>query len=275
MHYEAVQICNNNVVLARKPSGDQVVVVGKGVGYGLRRGAYIDDAIPGSRVFSILDGSVDLGNMKRLDYDTDKVKKITRDIVHAARKQLGIENEKLYDALYDHIVFAIERLKIGLPIENPFITEISVLCNREFDVAELAAQLIRRELDVDIGEAERGFIALHLYSARGNLHISAAMRNARVYQDAVNILDRLYGTALDESPSARRVFLTTLNHLVAAAQSGTLLELPVRHQVRLSMSRHYRTAQALAALLERELRVELTDDALAYLAVSVGLVTQH
>lgn len=275
MHYEAVQICNNNVVLARKASGDQVVVVGKGVGYGLRRGSYIDDDIPGSRVFSILDGSVDLNNVKHLDYDTAKVKRVTREIVHTARNQLGIENEKLYDALYDHIVFAIERLKIGLPIENPFITEISVLCNREFDVAELAAQLIRRELDVDIGEAERGFIALHLYSARGNLHISAAMRNARVYQDAVNTVDRLYGMALDENASARRVFLTTLNHLVAAAQSRTLLDLPVRHQVCLSMNRHYRTAQALDALLARELEVELSDDALAYLALTVSLVTQR
>lgn len=84
MRYEAVQICNNNVVLARKSSGDQVVIVGKGVGFGLRRGAYIDDSNPDNRVFSILDGSVDLHNRKRLNYDIAKVEKFSCSIVQAA-----------------------------------------------------------------------------------------------------------------------------------------------------------------------------------------------
>jgi len=273
MRYEAVQICNNNVVLARKPSGDQVVIVGKGVGFGMRRGAYIDDSNPDNRVFSILDGSVDLNNVKRLDYDIAKVEKVTRDIVQAAM-ELGIQNDKLYEALYDHIVFAIERLKIGLPIENPFIAEISVMCVREFEVAELASRLIRQELDVDIGEAERGFIALHLYSARGDRHISAVMKDARVYQDVLAAVCHIYGVALEKSSPACRGFLMTLNHLVNSALSGIPLELPVKQYVRVTMRGHYLAAEKLAFLLKKELGVELSDDALAYLAVSINLLVQ-
>lgn len=56
------------------------------------------------------------------------------------------------------------------------------MCSREFEVAEIAAKLIRREVDVDIGEPEKGFIALHLYSARRNKHINTAMKNARFYK---------------------------------------------------------------------------------------------
>lgn len=274
MHYEAVQICNNNVVLARKPSGEQVVIVGKGVGFGIHKGSSIDDTNPSNRVFSILDGSVDLGNVKHLDFDLDKLERITQDIVAAAREQLGIENEKLYEALFDHIVFAVERLKIGLPIENPFIAEISVMCMREFDVAELAARLIREELDVDIGEDERGFIALHLYSAQGDRHISGAMKNARVYQDVLTAVCHIYGVTLEKSSSACRGFLMTLNHLVSAAVSDTPLELPVKQQVRLSMSSYYHAAEELSILLKKQLDVVLSDDALAYLAVAINLLVQ-
>lgn len=274
VYYEAVQICNNNVVLARKPSGEQVVIVGKGVGFGLHKGAHIDDANPNNRVFSILDGSVDLGNMKRLDYDVEKLEKITRDIVSAAEELLGIKNEKLFDALFDHIVFAVERLKIGLPIDNPFITEISVMCTREFDIAELAAKLIREELDVDIGEAERGFIALHLYSAQGDRHISAAIKDARVYQDVLTAVCHIYGVTPEKSSSACRGFLMTLNHLVSSAVHGAALELPVKQQVRTTMNSYYHAAEQLNVLLQKQLGVKLSDDALAYLAVAINLLVQ-
>lgn len=81
---------------------------------------------------------------------------MTQEIVEIAREKLDITNDKLYDALYDHIAFAIERLKMGLPIDNPFIGEIAIMCSREFEVAEIAAKLIRREVDVDIGEPGKG-----------------------------------------------------------------------------------------------------------------------
>ncbi len=274
MRYEAVQVCNNNVVLARKPSGDQVVIVGKGVGFGIHRGAYIDESASNNRVFSILDGNVDLGNMKRLDYDIVKVEKITRDIVSAAVDQLGIHNDKLFDALFDHIVFAIERLKIGLPIENPFLAEISVMCMREFVVAELAGKLIRENLDVDIGEDERGFIALHLYSAGRSRHISASMKDVRVYQDVLTAVCHIYGVAPEKSSPACRGFLMTLNHLVTSTLRGTPLVFPVKQQVRASMRGYYQAAEKLSFLLKKELDVALSDDALAYLAVSINLLVQ-
>ncbi|MFR9190946.1 MAG: PRD domain-containing protein [Anaerotruncus massiliensis (ex Togo et al. 2019)] len=55
---------------------------------------------------------------------------MTQEIVEIAREKLDITNDKLYDALYDHIAFAIERLKMGLLIDNPFIGEIAIMCSR-------------------------------------------------------------------------------------------------------------------------------------------------
>lgn len=196
MHYKVLKVYNNNVVLAEEPGGKQIVLIGKGVGFGARKGDLINGDDPDNKVFSILDESVNPSEIKRLNYDIEKVEKVTQEIVEIAREKLDITNDKLYDALYDHIAFAIERLKMGLPIDNPFIGEIAIMCSREFEVAEIAAKLIRREVDVDIGEPEKGFIALHLYSARRNKHINTAMKNARFYKQAVLVVGRCFGRTL-------------------------------------------------------------------------------
>ena len=121
MHYKVLKVYNNNVVLAEEPGGKQIVLIGKGVGFGARKGDLINGDDPDNKVFSILDESVNPSEIKRLNYDIEKVEKVTQEIVEIAREKLDITNDKLYDALYDHIAFAIERLKMGLPIDNPFI----------------------------------------------------------------------------------------------------------------------------------------------------------
>ena len=229
MHYKVLKVYNNNVVLAEEPGGKQIVLIGKGVGFGARKGDLINGDDPDNKVFSILDESVNPSEIKRLNYDIEKVEKVTQEIEEIeqiAREKLDITNDKLYDALYDPIAFAIERLKMGLPIDNPFIGEIAIMCSREFEVAEIAAKLIRREVDVDIGEPEKGFIALHLYSARRNKHINTAMKNARFYKQAVLVVGRCFGRTFDTNSSACKNFLTSLTRPISSALRGAPLEVP-------------------------------------------------
>ena len=249
MHYKVLKVYNNNVVLAEEPGGKQIVLIGKGVGFGTRRGDLINGDDPDNKVFSILDENVNPGEIKRLNYDIEKVEKVTREIVEIAREKLDITNDKLYDALYDHIAFAIERLKMGLPIDNPFIGEIAIMCSREFEVAEIAAKLIRREVDVD-------------------------MKNARFYKQAVLVVGQCFGRTFDTNSSACKNFLTSLNRLISSALRGAPLEMPVKQYVRLNMTEYYRAAQAVSELMKREIGAELSDDHKAFLAVHICQLVQ-
>lgn len=38
MHYKVLKVYNNNVVLAEEPGGKQIVLIGKGVGFGGAQG---------------------------------------------------------------------------------------------------------------------------------------------------------------------------------------------------------------------------------------------
>jgi len=269
MHYKAVKVFNNNVVLAEEEDGKQVVLISKGIGFGVKKGEHISADGNDKKVFYILDDNVNASEIKRLSYDIEKVEQVTHEIVQIAREKLDITSDKLYDALFDHISFAIERLKMGLPIDNPFIGEISIMCNREYEVAENAASLIKQQIDVDIGDAEKGFIALHLYSARRNKHINVAMKSARVFKQAVTMVERRYNRTFDTSCSACKSFLMSLNRLVNVSANKKVISMPIKDYVKLYMHEYDATAQAIAAMIKTELGVDFSEDAKAFLAVSI------
>ena len=274
MNYKTVKVFNNNVVLAQEEDGKQVVLISKGVGFGVKKGSLISADGDDKKVFYILDENVDASKIKRLSYDIEQVEAVTRKIVELARFKLHITSEKLYDALYDHISFAIERLKMGLPIENPFITEIAIMCGSEYEVAAASAVLIKQYIDVDIGDAEKGFIALHLFSVRNDRHINTAMESVRVYNDAITLIGKRYRRNFDAKSSICRSFLMSLNQLVNVAAKQKTMDMPIKQFVRGYMSDEYKLANEISALLRAKNGAELSEESKAFLAVDICKLVQ-
>ena len=50
MHYKVLKVYNNNVVLAEEPGGKQIVLIGKGVGFGARKGDLINGDDPDNKI---------------------------------------------------------------------------------------------------------------------------------------------------------------------------------------------------------------------------------
>lgn len=274
MTYRAIKTLGNNVLLAQQEDGLQVLLMGKGIGFGVKKGEIVDASGEDKTVFTVLDDRVDASRFKQLSLDEEAVRRATKEIVRLARKKLGITDEKLFDALLDHISFAVERMKIGLPIENPFIGEITILCAREYEIADAAAKLISDNLQVDIGEAERGFIALHLYSARRHKHINTAMKDARVYQQALEMIGRRFSREIGAQSAASKSFLMALNRLLSASSHEIVLEMPLKQHVRLTMREYDRIAKDVSDMIEREVGIPLGEDARAYLALDICRLVQ-
>ncbi|MEG2372603.1 MAG: CAT RNA binding domain-containing protein, partial [Hydrogenoanaerobacterium sp.] len=73
MSYKAIKVFNNNVVLAEEEDGKQVVLISKGVGFGIKRGEIITADGDDKKVFYILDDNVSTADIKRFSYDIEKV----------------------------------------------------------------------------------------------------------------------------------------------------------------------------------------------------------
>ena len=228
MNYRVAKVFNSNAVLAQDETETQVVLMSKGIGFGRHIGELIEDYGDNQKIFYILDDNVNAVKMKQLDFEVKKVEQVTREIVEVARERLQIDNDKLYGALVDHITFAVECLHMGLPIDNPFCGEIAILYSQEYETAQIAAEIIKERIGVEIGDGETGFIALHLYSARKNKHIRTAM--CIILCDFIPVISDisthfkvfLYGHFRKNSSAFRNLCQTEFNNFVCLCGTQVL-----------------------------------------------------
>ncbi|WP_312692361.1 PRD domain-containing protein [Caproiciproducens sp.] len=274
MNYRVAKVLNSNAILAHDEGKNQVVLMSKGIGFGKRVGEEIKDNAENQKIFYIRDDSVNSAKLKQMDSEMKKVEEVTGEIVEVARERLHIDNSKLYGALLDHITFAVECLHMGLPIDNPFCGEIAILYSKEYETAQIAAEIIKERIGVEIGDGETGFIALHLYSARKNRHIRSAMKSTRVYSEILNMVGKAIGKKLDNTHAPAKSFLLSLHCLVTLTVNRNPIVMKLNQQIKLSLTDSYRMAMQVANLIDQEMDVRLSEDAVAFIAVDIEKLKQ-
>ena len=274
MDYRVAKVFNSNAVLAQDSAENQVVLMSKGIGFGRHTGEIIKNYGENQKIFYILNDNVNAVKIKQLDGDEKKVEQVTREIVEVARARLKIDNDNLYGALVDHITFAIECLHMGLPIDNPFCGEIAILYSQEYETAQIAAEIIKERIGVEIGDAETCFIALHLYSARKKKHIRTTIKNTRVYSEILTMVGNSMGKKLDNAHAPAKSFLLSIHCLVTLTANHNSITMNFKQQVRLNMSESYITALKVAKLVKEEMNIQLSDDSIAFIAVDIEKLKQ-
>lgn len=267
LKYRVVSVINNNAVLARG-TGEQVVLMAKGIGFGSKAGDEVTDDAKDRQVFKLWPDAGSISHMP--ETDRAEMEAVTHDVVQLAEKQLGIRNPKLYDALLDHIQFAVDRVQFGLPIENPFNYEISQLYAREYETASEAVQMMQSRLHVEMGEAEIGFIALHLHSAAKGSSVDTSIRKVQLCREVMHML-AAEGAG---GESDRRVFVQSLLGLVDMHRRGVELCFPFPNWEAQITAHSASLAQKIRELTEKTMGTGLTDGAAGFIALDVEKLFQ-
>ena len=122
MHIQ--KVLNSSVVLVQDDSGEESILLGKGIGYGRKAGEPIERQ-PSDRVFLPL-SNPDAQPMLELFSSIPAVYlDLTQDIVDDAEQSLGVKlSAHIYLLLTDHLHFAVERQQKGLVVTNRIFWEI-------------------------------------------------------------------------------------------------------------------------------------------------------
>ncbi|MTH53137.1 PRD domain-containing protein [Bacillus mangrovi] len=159
------KVLNNNVLIADHPEFQEVVLIGRGIGFGRTKGARIEkDAY--EKMF-VLKNEREQEQYKMLlpSIDEEVIAVIHEVIEHIESKLQQPLNEHIHIGLTDHISFALKRLKQGLDLRNPFLIETKTLYPLEYELAKEAVEIIQDRLSVELPEGEVGFIVLHIHGA--------------------------------------------------------------------------------------------------------------
>lgn len=274
---KVLRVINNNVVLSRDPSGREVILTGRGIGFRAAPGQEVDPARV-VREFVPADGR-DPDHLAELLAEIDQV--ILRAVV-IALDAVGIEGRTstrptLAIAVADHIEAALERTRRGTAIEYPLRAEVQTLYAEEYRQALALLAEVNRHVDPALPEHEATALALHLVNAgfaSGDLSFTYTMTG--VIQQMLSVVSERFGLDLDRTSMSAARFITHARYLfVRIHQHRQLAEQSsaISDAIRRNYPEATRTAQQLATIVELRLGSRLTDDEIAYLALHVARMT--
>jgi beta-glucoside operon transcriptional antiterminator len=184
---------NNNVAMGKDSRNREVVLFGKGIGYG---------------------GNTSL--LSLLDEIDEEIWNLTFRIVDRGKVVLNTNLKSSFTfVLADYLNFAVERIKKGLVISNPLQYDIEHLYEKEMELAEWAISLIDKKIRIKLPHAEAANIALHFAEAA---EVASQMENKNdiewVIEDVTKIVEESLGLKLDRKEFNYSRFVTHVQYLI-------------------------------------------------------------
>lgn len=208
------KIINNNIISTTDDDGRELVVMGKGLGFGTKIGREADETKI-EKIFR-LENRNDVQRLQELlpRVSMEEAKTVD-DIVEYAKKKITVRlNTNIYITLTDHINFALERQRQNIAFSNPLLWEIKRYYPAEFDVGMHAIQLLEKRFQLHLSEDEAGFIALHFVNSEYNTSIEDAARFPVEIHEILDLVQNTFHLEYDEDSLAYERLLTHVKFLL-------------------------------------------------------------
>ena len=193
------KVINNNVVTAIDEANQEVVLMGKGIGFQTKPG----NEIAKSKIEKkfVLSDKAEVGKfeevvsaipLEHLD--------VCIEIINYAKEVLGKRiSSSIYISLTDHINFALERYKTGIVFDNPLAQEVKSFYRNEYLVGEYAVAMIERKLGIKLPADESASIAMHFLNAEYNTVMSDTMHITTLIREILELIEETVKKPLDNT----------------------------------------------------------------------------
>lgn len=267
--FRVVKPFNHNVVLCISESRKkECIIVGRGIGFGVKAGQIIEGNDNIEKIFFLMEEN----NMERFNRLTEKVdanivgviEEVIALISDSFPEQL---NEELHITLLDHINFAINRLKSGMQMKNPFLHETKLLYKDEFLVAQKALKVINEKLNINLLEDEIGFITMHIHAAVNNTSISTASLNTAIIGDAVAYIEKSLGITMNKDSIEYGRLIVHLRFAIDRAMKKIDIKNLVLCNIKEKFKKSYEVSKKLAERIKEEYFLDFPEGEIGYIAI--------
>nr|WP_314462864.1 PRD domain-containing protein [uncultured Clostridium sp.] len=203
------KVLNNNMVLAYNTEGKEIILKGKAIGFGKKKGDEVDHKLV-ERVF-IQNDKRDARHFEeyfaKLPQEYWEISEQTADY---AKNEFGMQlDSRIILTICDHIAGAADRYKEGIILRNAMLWEGKRFYPSEFKVGQYAVDLIRRRLNIFMEEDEAMFLAFHFVYGQNNRQEPDNLELITgIIRDIVDIVEAAYQVKLNTETWDYRRFVT-------------------------------------------------------------------
>jgi beta-glucoside operon transcriptional antiterminator len=270
------KIINNNIVSSYDDKNREIIVMGRGLGFGCKQGQLIDETKV-EKIFR-MDSEVESERLQSVlaDIPIEHIQ-ITDEIITYAKSIISKKlNKNIYITLTDHINFAIERYKQGFNFNNALLWEIKKFYVSEYEVGEKALEIIQDRLKITLPIDEAASIAMHIVNAEFGTQMPSTIDITKLIQNVLKIIKYNYQMELDEDSINYERFITHLKFfaqriITNRANSGSDEEF--HNMIKNQYKADYRCAEKIRKYIETEFKMQVPEEELVYLTVHLKRIT--
>jgi transcriptional antiterminator len=269
---------NNNALVALGERQQEVILIGKGIGFQRAKGDIVRHDAKIEKVF-VLASEGQREQMLRLFTETDEevMRVITEYVKYVEGKLARTFPTQFFIALIDHLSFAIKRLQQGINILNPFLYDVRILYPYEYALAQEGTVLLEKRLKITIPEDEIGFLALHLHSGRTNQNLSQMNRFSGLIAKLIGVIEVELEIEIDKTSLDYSRLLTHLRFAIERAEGHDLSEKenPLSRILKQEYPLCYNIAWKLVKILQNELKVDIPEAEVGYLTLHIQRILER
>lgn len=267
--YEIEKALNNNVLIATDDSGSEVVLIGRGIGFGKKNGdSIIQEEV--EKMFVLNDPKEQEQYKKLLTTLDDETLKMLISVVEIIRGRAGMSlNENIHVALTDHLAFAIHRMRKGLVIRNPFLFETKALYPDEYQIAAEVTEMVNKKLSIALPEGEIGFIALHIHSALVNKNVRDLTLHSDLIIRLVGMIENELSIEINKDSIDYMRLIRHLRYTIERVTKGERAAEPhkITDLLRNEYPNYYNLAWKLIKVMQQTLQTEIYEAEVVYLTL--------
>jgi beta-glucoside operon transcriptional antiterminator len=272
------KIINNNIVSSLDENGNEIVVMGRGIGFKVKIGQEIEkDKI--EKVFC-MDNNNETKRLQELlaEVPLENIQVCNDIIIYAKTVIKNSLSKNIYITLTDHINYAISRYRDGIKFNNALLWEVKRFYHQEFMVGMKAIELIHEKLGVELSEEEAASIALHFVNAELGTEISDTIDITKMIQNVMKIITYHFQIVIDEGSLNYERFITHLKFFsqrVVTNNNNHGDETELYDMIRKQYPDAYKCSEKIKAYVEQEYQIVIPDEEMTYLTVHIKRIIQN
>ncbi|AXU76947.1 PRD domain-containing protein [Clostridioides difficile] len=272
------KILNNNVVITLDDNDEEVIVMGKGIGYQKSKGNLIDKTKV-NKVFRISNKEISNKLQELLNNIPIEHMKLSSEIIEYAQTKLNKKlNESIYISLSDHTYAAIQRMKEGINVKNAILWEIKRFYKEEFEIGMKALDIIESKTGIKLPEDEAGFIAFHIVNAQLSEGHTLASDITKLIQEVLSIVRYHFRIEFHEESVFYYRFIMHLKFfaqrlLLDGAHEGET-DRELLSIIKSKYNKEFECVVKIKNFIKKQYNYILTDDELIYLTIHLAKVVK-
>lgn len=270
------KVINNNIISAYDEDGKEVIVMGRGLGFGGKPGKPVDESKI-EKVFHIKSRSIAEQFKELMERMPLEHVQISNDIISYAKQHLKLKlSQSIYVTLTDHINFTVERYKQGIRPENALLWEIKCFYSREYELGKYAVRIMKERLGLELPDDEAGFVALHFVNAEYGTELKDALNFPQLLGKIIRIVTEELGIELDDRSLHYERFVTHVKFLIQRVYRKELLKDELMELKKIMSMRYpeeYSCSQKIADYIEKQSGTRISEEEITYLTIHIRRIT--